>query len=48
MADKIYLPKQKTRRGVAGYRDPDHRIVVVDENGPTRPEPTTDKKRGEK
>lgn len=32
MADtKIYLPKQRTRRGVAGYRGKD--IVVVGEDG---------------
>jgi hypothetical protein len=29
--DKLYLPKQSVRpgRGVAGYRDPQHRIVEV-------------------
>lgn len=32
MADtKVYLPKQKTRRGVAGYRG--EGIVVVDAEG---------------
>lgn len=31
MADKIYVPKQRVKRGVAGYRGKN--IVVVDAKG---------------